>query len=157
MKISKETLSIQVRILAFIRSLTGPGQKLTYQQLHKQLTDVIGVLDEKVEGVIERHELDFFAAYKVIHIYFSCDIQRHMHRVQKDLESLKKRLTEQEYLMRRSDKIAALEKEVAWYRDESLQQQKKMQMMKEEAQRMRVQTEDAQMQVAEMELLLAKQ
>lgn len=30
-------------------------------------------------------------------------------------------------------------------------------MMKEEAQRMRVQTEDAQMQVAEMELLLAKQ
>ena len=59
--------------------------------------------------------------------------------------------------MRRSDKIAALEKEVTWYRDESLGQQKKMQIMKEEVQRMRIATEDAQMQVAEMELILAKQ
>jgi len=46
--------------------------------------------------------------------------KKHMGRVQKDLESLKKRLNEQDYLMRRSEKIAALEKEVAWYREESL-------------------------------------
>lgn len=39
---------------------------MTYQELHKELTDVIGVLDEKVDGVLERHEMDFFAAYRVI-------------------------------------------------------------------------------------------
>jgi Skp family chaperone for outer membrane proteins len=83
------------------------------------LQDVINGLDEKVEAVIDRHEKDFIVAY-----------QRHMNRVQKDLEQLKKKLTEQEYLMRRTDKIAALEKEVGWYRDESLAQQKQMQLLK---------------------------
>lgn len=45
-----------------------------------------------------------------------------MERVQKDLKQLKKKLTEQDYVMRRSDKIAALEKEVEWYKQECVMQ-----------------------------------
>jgi hypothetical protein len=55
-----------------------------------------------------------------------------MMRVQKDLEQLKKRLNEQDYLMRRSERIAALETEVQWYREESLVQSKTIAYLKEE-------------------------
>jgi hypothetical protein len=53
------------------------------------------------------------------------------------LEQLKKRLNEQEYLMRRSDRIAALETEVKWYREESVQQAKVLDRMKEQGKQMR--------------------
>jgi hypothetical protein len=43
-----------------------------------------------------------------------------MQRVQKDMEVLKKRLSEQDYLMQRSEKIAALESELSWYKEETL-------------------------------------
>jgi hypothetical protein len=67
-----------------------------------------------------------------------------MQRVQKDLEQLKKRLNEQDYLMRRSDRIAALESEVQWYREESLVQSKTIAHMKEEANKCRMQADEAQ-------------
>ena len=53
------------------------------------------------------------------------------------MEQLKKRLNEQEYLMRRSDRIAALETEVKWYREESVQQAKVLDRMKEQGKQMR--------------------
>ena len=61
-------------------------------------------LNERVEATMEKQGLDFLAAYR-----------HHMHHVQKDLEAFKKKMTEQEYLMKRSDRIAALEKELEWY------------------------------------------
>ncbi len=61
-----------------------------------------------------------------------------MQRVQKDLEALKKKLTEQDYVMRRSERIAALEKELEWYRDESLTQAKMITSMKEELRELRI-------------------
>lgn len=45
--------------------------------------------------------------------------------------------------MRRSDRIAALETEVQWYREESLVQSKTIAHMKEEAKKCRMQAEDA--------------
>ncbi len=83
-------------------------------------------------------------------------MQRHMQRVQKDLEALKKRLTEQEYVMRRSERIAILEKEVAWYKEESLIQSKIINDLKEENARRRNEAEEANMQIAEMEVVLTK-
>jgi hypothetical protein len=79
-----------------------------------------------------------------------------MQRVQKDLESLKKKLSEQEYLMRRSEKIAALEKELEWYKEECIVQQKKIALMKEEYGRMKQTAELSRMQMIELEQALAK-
>jgi len=43
--------------------------KLSYQTLHKQLSDVIGVLNHKIDDVIEKQELDFLSAYRVNYIF----------------------------------------------------------------------------------------
>lgn len=73
------------------------------------LTEAIAGLDVQIGTVMEKNELDFLSAYR-----------KHMQRVQKDMEVLKKRLSEQAYLMQRSEKIAALEIELAWYKEEGL-------------------------------------
>ena len=79
-----------------------------------------------------------------------------MQRVQKDLEQLKKRLNEQEYLMRRSDRIASLETEVAWYREESLIQAKLIAAMKDQMKNMHSKVESAEFKAAEIQAVLDK-
>ena len=116
---------------------------------------MIDGFDHQVEQVLEKQELDFIAAYRVS-VPYNIIIQKHMMRVQKDLEQLKKRLNEQDYLMRRSDRIAALETEVSWYREESLVQSKAIAYLKEENSKSRAQAEDAQMQAAELQAVVAK-
>lgn len=59
--------------------------------------------------------------------------------------------------MRRSERIAALEEELGWYREESITQSKMLKQYREETNRMRIQVEDAHMEIAEMENILAKQ
>jgi|LauGreDrversion4_2_1035121.scaffolds.fasta_scaffold44139_1 hypothetical protein len=58
--------------------------------------------------------------------------------------------------MRRSERIAILEKEVAWYKEESLIQSKIINDLKEENARRRNEAEEANMQIAEMEVVLTK-
>ena len=76
--------------------------------------------------------------------------------MQRDREILKKKLTEQEYLMRRSERIAALEKELAWYREESLAQSKVIAAMREEMESLKQGADDAKTRVLEMDAVLAK-
>ena len=126
-------------------------------EIHNHLNDMIDGFDQQVEQVLEKQELDFIAAYRVRIEYDNIStIQKHMIRVQKDLEQLKKRLNEQDYLMRRSDRIAALETEVSWYREESLVQSKTIAYLKEQNNKSRAQAEDAQMQAAELQAVVAK-
>lgn len=58
--------------------------------------------------------------------------------------------------MRRSDKISALEKEVEWYKEESLYQKKQVTDMKVECDRVRRESQDAHMQIKELEEVLSK-
>ncbi len=59
--------------------------------------------------------------------------------------------------MRRSDKIAALEKELGWYKEEALVQSKRIAEMKEELKVVRRREEVARMEVSEMEAIIKKQ
>ena len=76
--------------------------------------------------------------------------------IPRQLEKLKKKVTEQDYIMRRSDKISALEKEVEWYKEESLYQKKQVTDMKVECDRVRRESQDAHMQIRELEEVLSK-
>ena len=58
--------------------------------------------------------------------------------------------------MRRSDRIAALETEVKWYREESLQQAKVIERMKEQGKQMREGKVEAEMRAAEIQAVLDK-
>lgn len=58
--------------MCFIGGSKSKKEK-NYLQIYQEINDVISVLDEKVDGVIERHENDFLAAYRVsgfIHLSF---------------------------------------------------------------------------------------
>ena len=58
--------------------------------------------------------------------------------------------------MRRSDRIAALETEVKWYREESIQQAKVIDRMKEQGKLMREGKLEADMRAAEIQAVLDK-
>jgi hypothetical protein len=58
--------------------------------------------------------------------------------------------------MRRSDKIAALEKEVAWYKEECVMQKNQIAQLAEDHGRVRGQAEDSLLQVRELEHVLSK-
>lgn len=79
-----------------------------------------------------------------------------MQRVQKDLEQLKKKLTEQDYVMRRSDKIAALEKEVEWYKQECVMQRSQIEQLTDENERVRKVAEERALEIRELEFVLSK-
>jgi hypothetical protein len=79
-----------------------------------------------------------------------------MQRVQKDLEQLKKKLTEQDYVMRRSDKIAALEKEVEWYKQECVMQRQQVEALTEENEKVRKLAEERALEIRELEYVLSK-
>ena len=79
-----------------------------------------------------------------------------MQRVQKDLEQLKKKLTEQDYVMRRSDKIAALEKEVEWYKQECVMQREQIEQLREDNERVRKVAEERVLEIRELEFVLSK-
>lgn len=79
-----------------------------------------------------------------------------MERVQKDLKQLKKKLTEQDYVMRRSDKIAALEKEVEWYKQECVMQRSQIETLTDENDRVRKVAEERALEIRELEFVLSK-
>lgn len=43
-----------------------------------------------------------------------------MLKIQKELEYLKRKVTEQEFMLRRDERISALEKQLEWFRSEAL-------------------------------------
>lgn len=46
------------------------GSEVSYKKIHEELNACIGTLDEKIDGMIEKHEKDFMVAYRVCsHIY----------------------------------------------------------------------------------------
>ena len=58
--------------------------------------------------------------------------------------------------MRRSDRIASLETEVAWYREESLSQSKLIAAMKDQMKTMRIRMNEAEQQAGELNAILDK-
>ncbi|KDO33742.1 hypothetical protein SPRG_19348 [Saprolegnia parasitica CBS 223.65] len=79
------------------------------RERYAQLHDVVGSLSEKITAVLVRQEKDFLAAYRA-----------HMYNVQKELHDTKEKVTRNETIENKSEKIKLLEEERDWYRKEAL-------------------------------------
>lgn len=62
--------------------------------IHEEINNVIQNFDQRVEEMMMKQEKDFLSAYR-----------GHMLKVQKELETLKKKCNEQEFLLKRDNRI----------------------------------------------------
>lgn len=85
---------------------------------------MIGAIDGRIDSMIEKHEKDFITAYR-----------GHMLKIAKEMEHLKKKCNEQEFLLRRDERVNSLEKQLEWFRAESLNLSKSAEQLKIEAER----------------------
>lgn len=70
--------------------------------LHSQLSSVVGSLNEKVSGVLQKQEQEFLRAYRA-----------HMYSVQKELSSLKAKSDDAALQLQKNERIRQLEGECA--------------------------------------------
>ncbi|KAL4499123.1 hypothetical protein ABPG72_017025 [Tetrahymena utriculariae] len=84
-------------------------------EAYSQLNNMVEFLEEKVDGVIERHEAEFLLAYK-----------NHMIKIRKELQEMKNRMDEQDKKLKAGDKMDQLEKQLSWFREESLKLYEKL-------------------------------
>ncbi|EQC39786.1 hypothetical protein SDRG_03211 [Saprolegnia diclina VS20] len=87
----------------------SPKGMVSVRERYAQLHDVVGSLSEKITAVLVRQEKDFLAAYRA-----------HMYNVQKELHDTKEKVTRNETIENKSEKIKLLEEERDWYRKEAL-------------------------------------
>lgn len=66
-------------------------------------------LDFKIGDVIARQEMDFLASY-----------QAHMRKIAQELEVYKRKTNENEFLIRKDDKVLKLQNQVDWFRKEAM-------------------------------------
>ena len=85
-----------------------PGMENVHKQ-YGDLNGMVGVLSEKVSGVLQKQERDFLAAYRA-----------HNYNVQKELQDLRNKVQEAENSLQKNDKVHKLEEERSWYRKEAL-------------------------------------
>lgn len=117
----------------FITSYTkGPETQLSIPDLFNQFNNIIESLDEKVDSVIERHEADFLTAYR-----------NHMNKIKKELQEMKRKTDDQEKTFHENDRISGLEKQLNWYRDESLKLYSKLELKNKELDEYRMKLEES--------------
>ncbi|OQR86135.1 hypothetical protein ACHHYP_10921 [Achlya hypogyna] len=87
----------------------SPKGMANVRERYAQLHEVVGSLSEKITAVLVRQEKDFLAAYRA-----------HMYNVQKELHDTKEKVTRNETIENKSEKIKLLEEERDWYRKEAL-------------------------------------
>lgn len=116
----------------FITSYTKTGEgQLSIPDLFNQFHGIIERLDEKVDTVIERHEAEFLMAYR-----------NHMQKIKKELQEMKRRTEEQEKSFHANDRISGLEKQLNWYRDESLKLYSKLELKNKELDELRMKIDE---------------
>jgi hypothetical protein len=68
---------------------------------------LLGDYDRKLIKVVEKHEGDFLNAYKT-----------HMHKVERELVSLKSKAADQEQRLAKDERILRLQEGLGWFKDE---------------------------------------
>lgn len=91
---------------ALVASVSGMGR---VEELHHQLSHVVGSLSEKVSDVLKKQETEFLSAYRA-----------HMYNVQKELQELRTKVQNAELELQRDEKIKQLTQERDWFRKEAL-------------------------------------
>ncbi|KAL4482589.1 hypothetical protein ABPG72_005832 [Tetrahymena utriculariae] len=78
-------------------------------ELHNQISSIIDDLEGKLDTVVERHEAEFLFAYR-----------NHMSKIKQEMVDMKKQAEEQEKRLNDNDRVAGLERQIVWLRDECL-------------------------------------
>lgn len=91
---------------ALLASVSGMDR---VQDLHGQLSGVVGALSTKVAGVLKKQETEFLSAYRA-----------HMYNVQRELQELRTKVKNAELQLQRDAKIKELTQERDWFRKEAL-------------------------------------
>eukprot|EP00347_Sterkiella_histriomuscorum_P001031 403373603 len=99
----------QKQLSYFLEPISSINQNIITMTIHVEIHNVISDLDDKIDGMIVKHEKDFMAAYR-----------GHMLKIQKELVAMKKKCSEQEFALRRDEKIMSLERQLEWFRSEAL-------------------------------------
>jgi hypothetical protein len=92
--------------LAQVFGVSGLGR---VQELHGQLTGVVGSLSGKVAELLKKQEEEFLAAYRA-----------HVFNVQKELQDLRAKVRNAELALQRDKTIRQLTQERDWFRKEAL-------------------------------------
>ena len=105
-----------MRSETFINNMSEPATFLTESILPDQVNVLIAQLNSKileldsgVGNILQEHEKEFLAAYRL-----------HMFEVQKEIKRLKESITFEEIKRKRDEEILARERERDWFRNEAL-------------------------------------
>lgn len=92
-----------------------------YVGIFQELNDVIAGFDQQIDRQIACNDSDFMAAYR-----------GHMLRIQSELDRLKKKTNECEFIIKKDERVKKLEAQIAWFREEALYLANQIQLQKEE-------------------------
>ena len=92
-----------------------------YVGIFQELNDVISGFDQQIDRQIAGNDSDFMAAYR-----------GHMLRIQSELDRLKKKTNECEFIIKKDERVKKLEAQIAWFREEALYLANQIQLQKEE-------------------------
>ncbi|CDW80248.1 UNKNOWN [Stylonychia lemnae] len=133
---SEENMTFITGVKQNLTSQENNNQRLNqsanndYKLLHSEINEVIQNLDDKIDGIMIKHEKDFTAAY-----------HGHMLKISKELEALKRKCNEQEFQLRKDERIQSLEKQLEWFRSEALSLSKLNKQCTREAESLRQKNE----------------
>ena len=89
--------------------------------LYGQLNGCIDNLEVKINEVKEKHQADFLIAYK-----------NHMSKIKRELQELKQKSEDQERMMQQNDRLINMEKQLNWFREESIKLYSKLELKNKE-------------------------
>ena len=119
-------------------------EKIDYHDVYRELDGVIGALNSNIDRRIAANDADFMEAYRVSYRFIqSCkqitllQLQGHMLKIQKELDRLRKKTNECEFIIKKDERVRKLEAQIAWFRDEALFLSGKIQTQNKETDRLK--------------------
>lgn len=87
----------------------GDGKVLDYREQYIRVKEQVNQLNSRIDDQIAKNDSEFLAAYR-----------SHMQQVQKELEAMKKKMNECEFIIKKDERVRKLQAQISWFRDEAL-------------------------------------
>ncbi|KAM3134605.1 hypothetical protein pb186bvf_013247 [Paramecium bursaria] len=103
------------------------------QELFSQLIQFTDGLQDKINQIKEKNQVEFIVAYN-----------NHMIKIKRDLQELKQKSEDQERVLQQNEKALENEKKLAWFREESIQLYMKLEQKNKENAELRFKIQELQ-------------
>ena len=96
--------------------LMSPSQQMEdgskyvdWRDYYIPVKQLVNQLNGKIDAQIAKNDGEFLAAYR-----------SHMQQIQKELENMKKKMNECEFIIKKDQRVRKLEAQIGWFREEAL-------------------------------------